>query len=99
MLGENPKPGRLYAVSEHGRKTLDWVDPETGEIIYECFSQKQGHLPRSTRQLDEVPVMFLEAKQRRNGYWLYDFLIYEKILQVILHEEQDFDDYFIQASS
>jgi len=97
----NPKPGRLYFISNLGQQALDWVDPVTGVVLLEPLPHVSSRSQR-TRDISEImdiPVMFLSSREHQGDYWAYNFLVFEKILQVVLQEKQNFNDYFIQVSA
>lgn len=100
VLGTNPtkdlslEVGKLYVITKHGKKKLDWVEPETGEFLH--LSWLQGAKPPNDFS---VPLLFLKREKRHNGYSRYKFLMCEKIVQTILHEDQYINDFFAQAKA
>lgn len=98
VLGENPQPGRLYITSERGDQILEWIEPETGQILYETPSHLQAKYSPGLRPLSGVPIMLIKEMELQAERRLYEFLVYEKLLHIILRKDL-FNACFIQASS
>lgn len=94
-FGEELKPGKLYRSKFVRYWNLDWVDPETGEILWAkgVTASQNSHFSGLVR----FPILFVSKEEHRNGYWLYNFLYLDKMVQTMVHEEQEFCDFFEEA--
>ncbi len=95
-----PVKGKLYVSAVPDGEVnnvfdLDFVEPETGEIIWPRWTSAMQGSPYN--DLHATPLLFLGKNVDRNGYCLYDFLFLEKRIQTILHNDQDFGDFFLVA--
>lgn len=86
--------GKLYTLTEHAKNTLDWMDPDTGEILHSPMIRSRAKIP----DLEKVPLFLVALEHRSNGNLKISVLGAEKLVQCILSPGEKVSDHFIPAA-